>query len=77
MQKPIYALHRDCAEQVLAASSFTHIFQLNDWMRGLDVRPGDKVEFHETSVRPNIDDAPPAPPAPAAPPAAPTAEQPL
>lgn len=63
MTKPLDALHRDSAEKVLAANSFTHNYQMNDWLNNLDVRAGDTIAFHEVSVRPEFDEVPEAPPA--------------
>ncbi len=62
--KPIYALHKDADGKVLSAASFGYSFQLNDWLKGLDVRAGDRVEFEEVARR-EIEaatevDAPPA-----------------
>jgi hypothetical protein len=56
MKKPMYALHHDSAGKVLNASSFTHSFQRGDWLKGLDIRDGDKIEFHDAADRPEFDE---------------------
>lgn len=61
MDKPMYALHRDGARQVLTANSFSYGYKLKDWLGALDVRPGDTVEFHAVAERPEFDEVPPAP----------------
>lgn len=49
--KPMFGLHKNAVGEVISASSFNHNFQLNDWLRGLDIRDGDLVEFKETATR--------------------------
>lgn len=61
--KPMFALHKNTAGQVLTATSFTHSYQRGDWLRNLDVRAGDTIEFHEAAERPEFDEVPDAPPA--------------
>jgi hypothetical protein len=54
---PIYALHKDADGKVLNAGCFDYSYELNDWLRALDVRPGDRVEFDAVAVRAD-DEAP-------------------
>ena len=49
--KPIYALHKNNADRVLSAGSFDYSFKLTDWLKSLDIRAGDKIEFGEVEVR--------------------------
>ncbi len=61
MFRPLYGLHRDGGDKVISAGSFAHSFQLSDWLKGLDLRDGDFVEFHETKTRPEFEEVPEAP----------------
>jgi hypothetical protein len=49
--KPIYGLHKDSEGRVLNAGSFDYSFKLGDWLKGLDIRAGDKIEFGEVAER--------------------------
>lgn len=49
--KPMYALHKDREGAILAANAFSYDCELGTWMRGLDIRAGDKIEFGEVVVR--------------------------
>lgn len=51
MKKPIYALHKNADGAILNTGSFDYGFKLDDWLRNLDVRAGDKIEFGEVAVR--------------------------
>lgn len=55
---PLYALHKDADGKVLDAGSFNYGFKLQDWLKSLDVRPGDKVEFEAIAVRADEVEAP-------------------
>jgi hypothetical protein len=48
---PIYALHKDSEGAVLNAGSFDYSFKLSDWLKSLDIRAGDKIEFGEVQKR--------------------------
>ena len=48
---PIYALHKNAEGAILTAGSFDYSYKLNDWLKCLDVRAGDKIEFGEVAVR--------------------------
>lgn len=63
MKNPMYALHYDSAGKVLGASSFTHSFQRGDWLKSLDIRDGDKIEFRDIAARPEFDEVEPFTPA--------------
>ncbi len=52
MASPLYALHKDANGKVLNASSSNYSFELSSWLRALDIRAGDKVEFEALAVRP-------------------------
>jgi hypothetical protein len=54
---PAYGLHTNAAGNVIAAKDFTHEYQCREWMRSLDVRPGDRIEFKALHVR--TEDEPP------------------
>lgn len=58
---PIYALHKDADGAILNAGSFSYGFQLNEWLRGVDVRAGDRIEFGEVLARADTAIEPPAP----------------
>jgi hypothetical protein len=55
---PLYALHKDADGKVLDAGSFNYSYKLTDWLKTLDVRPGDKVEFDAVAVRADEVEAP-------------------
>lgn len=63
MFKPMFALHKSAAGEVLNAGSFKHEYDLSPWLLGLDLRGGDVIEFGETVERPEFDEVPEAPPA--------------
>lgn len=56
--QPLYAIHRDATGAVLTAGSFDYHYKLQDWLRSLDVRAGDKIEFGEVVVRDEVAPAP-------------------
>lgn len=58
--KPMYALHIDANDKVLAAADFTYSYQVRDWLRARDFQPGDTVAFAECVVRADEPDAAPA-----------------
>lgn len=47
----IYALHKDSEGKILDAGAFDYNFKLSDWLKSLDVQPGDRIEFGEKSAR--------------------------
>ena len=49
--KPMYALHKDNSGAILSAGSFSYDYELQPWLRGLDLRPGDSIEFGEAVKR--------------------------
>lgn len=49
--QPIYALHKDRQGTVLGASAFSYDYELQSWLRSLDVRAGDRIEFDEAAKR--------------------------
>jgi hypothetical protein len=49
--KPVYALHKDASGAVLAAGNFDYSFKLGDWLKSLDIRAGDRIEFGEVLER--------------------------
>lgn len=51
VKKPIYALHKNADGAILSAGSFDYGYKLTDWLKLLDVRAGDKIEFGEVAVR--------------------------
>ncbi len=55
---PLYALHKDSGGKVLTATSASYSYELNNWLRTLDIRAGDKVEFEACAERPAEDEAP-------------------
>lgn len=48
---PLYALHKDGEGRVLTAGSFDYSYKLSDWLRSLDIRAGDKIEFGDVLKR--------------------------
>lgn len=48
---PLYALHKDAAGKILATGDFDYRFKLSDWLKSLDVRAGDTIEFGEKAKR--------------------------
>ena len=56
--QPIYAIHRDASDGILSAGSFDYSYKLTDWLKSLDVRAGDKIEFGEVAVREDVVAAP-------------------
>jgi len=50
--KPLYALHKDDAGKIIAAGDFDYSYKLGDWLKSLDVRAGDTIEFGEKAERP-------------------------
>jgi hypothetical protein len=49
--QPIVALHKSADGKIIDAGAFDYGFKLNDWLKSLDVRPGDRVEFGDKAVR--------------------------
>jgi hypothetical protein len=49
--KPMYALHKDSSGQILSAGHFGYDFELQPWLRKLDLRAGDRIEFGEVVTR--------------------------
>lgn len=47
----IYALHKDVDGKILDAGAFDYSFKLSDWLKSLDVQPGDIIEFGERASR--------------------------
>ncbi len=47
----IYGMHKNADGKVLTAAAFGYSFELEKWLRGLDVRAGDRIEFEEVTVR--------------------------
>lgn len=62
MKQALYGLHRDRDDKVLGAGSFTSAYQMGDWIKSLDLRDGDFVEFHEVTARAEFDEVAVAPP---------------
>lgn len=80
--KPMYALHKDSSGAILSAGSFSYDYELQPWLRTLDLRPGDRIEFGEAVKRADEPGEPFTPafiaePPPAAPEATAAAEQPF
>ena len=48
---PLHAKHVDADGKVMAVIATEYNFQLNDWLRGLRIQPGDKIEFEPLHVR--------------------------
>ncbi len=53
----IYGMHKNADGKVLTTAAFGYSFELDKWMRALDVRAGDRIEFEEVTVR-EIESAP-------------------
>jgi hypothetical protein len=49
--KPMFALHKDRQGAVLTAGSFAYDYEFSTFLRGLDIRPGDTIEFGEAVQR--------------------------
>ena len=62
MIAPTYGLHLDSDCNVMSAKDFTHSYQCNDWLRSLDIEPGDRIEFKALHVRADFEEVPEAPP---------------
>lgn len=62
MIEPTYGLHLDTAGNVMAAKDFQASYQCNDWMRSLDIKPGDRIEFKALHVRSKLEEVTEAPP---------------
>ena len=52
---PLYALHKDADGKVLNTGSFDYNYKLQDWLKCLDFRAGDKVEFDAVLVRAEVE----------------------
>lgn len=51
--KPLYALHKDEQGNVHNAANFEDDYSLGTWVRKLDLRHGDFIEFGEIAKRPD------------------------
>lgn len=51
--QPLVALHKDAEGKILSAGDFDFHFRLTDWLKSLDVRVGDTIEFGEKAQRPS------------------------
>jgi hypothetical protein len=49
--KPMIAFHKTSRGDVLSARDFNDNYSLRSWLGGLDVEPGDSIEFREAAVR--------------------------
>lgn len=49
--KPMFALHKDKGGPILTAGTFAYDFELGNFVRGLDLRAGDVIEFGEAVKR--------------------------
>lgn len=62
--KPMYALHKDKAGSIMSAGSFSYDFEFSKFLRDLDIRPGDSIEFGEALKRDaEVEATPEEPPA--------------
>jgi hypothetical protein len=61
MFKPMFALHKDRSGNVLGASSFKRNYEFAEWIKSIDARPGDVIEFGAATERPEFDEIEPAP----------------
>lgn len=59
MFKPMFVLHKNANGEVLTAAAFKRNYEFSDWVRHVDVRPGDTLEFKETIERPEFDEVEP------------------
>ena len=48
---PLHAAHVDSDGNIMTVISANYSYQLNDWFRGLDLQPGDRVETAALHVR--------------------------
>lgn len=53
--KPIYGLHKNADGEILSAQSCSYSFELEKWLRALDIQPGDTITFGEVLVRKNAE----------------------
>jgi hypothetical protein len=50
--KALYALHKNAAGEIVDAVASEYHFKLIDWLKSLDVRAGDTIEFGDKAERP-------------------------
>lgn len=51
VQVPLYALHKNAEGAILTAGSFDYSYKVGEWLKSLDIRAGDKIEFGEVATR--------------------------
>lgn len=50
--RPLYALHKNADGKIVDAVASEWSHKITDWLRSLDIRAGDTIEFGEKAERP-------------------------
>jgi hypothetical protein len=59
--KPMFTLHKNAAGEVISANSFRDSYDLSNWIKSLDIRAADRIDFGEIVTRPEFDEVEPLP----------------